>query len=164
MKHDKPPTDWKELNSRPRVSAAIRNALAIHVAQGILPTQAARAAGVREATMLAALERPHVQQVLQKIREQHQRQIEALEQLMHGEAVQQAIALMRTAKSEQVRMRAIEFFRDATKPNGSVPGRKGPKPKPAAPSPAYAYAKPTDDQSAGLKSQAPVAKAKKPDE
>ena len=101
---------------KPRISAALSKALALHILNALTPDEAALAAGVRVTTMLDALEREHVKERLAKLRKDRKARAEQMLDLYQIEAIETAATLMRTAKSETVKMRAIEFFKRGSDP------------------------------------------------
>ena len=135
------------LEPMPRPPAAIRDKTrdAI-IAMVMTPTsaeEAARAAGLRSDTMPRALEKPEVTQYIQDLAAWKDRKDAAMRQAYLAKAMDQAVNLMMTAQSEQVRLRAIEFLDRTLNPDRGAtrqPGQPNDAPDNApASSPFYGY-------------------------
>jgi len=129
-----------------RLNPALRKAIDLRVKEGLKIADACREAGLSEAGWYAAMLRPHVQEHMQNVQMQYIQEVEAMKAGYKAQAFAVAAHLMHNAKSEAVRMRAVEFFAGG----------------PAAPSvvvpitiaaPGYVYRRPTDNASGASDAQ-----------
>jgi hypothetical protein len=93
-----------------RLNPALRKAIDIRVREGLKIADVCRAAGISEAGWYVAMQRPHVQEHYQNVQLQYIQEVEALKAGYKAQAFEVAADLMRNAKSEAIRMRAVEFF------------------------------------------------------
>jgi hypothetical protein len=129
-----------------RLNPALRKAIDLRVRDGLKISDACRAAGMSEAGYYAAMLRPHVQEHYQNVQMQYIQEVEALKASYKAQAFAVAAHLMHNAKSEAVRMRAVEFFAGGPQQpsvvvqvNNAAPG--------------YVYRRPTDSASGASDAQ-----------
>lgn len=112
-----------------RISPALRDAIELKVRTGQQIKAICEHVGIHEATWFNAMKRPHVLEHMQNVQMQYIQEVDALKAGYTAQAYTVAADLMWNAKSEAIRMRAVEFF--AGKPsaptvnvqvNNSAPG------------------------------------------
>jgi AraC-like DNA-binding protein len=106
---------------RPRISRKVRDAVRVRVEEGLSIAAAAERAGMSRNGLAKALKRPAVQDLLRETQEAFIRETEALRATYKARALEVALELMHTAKSESVRARMAEFLAsDAKAPQVAV--------------------------------------------
>jgi hypothetical protein len=129
-----------------RISPALREAIDLRVRTGENIKDICKQVGISEQGWHAAMKRPIVAQHMQNVQMQYIQEVEAMKAGYKAQAFAVAAHLMHNAKSEAVRMRAVEFFAGG----------------PAAPSvvvpinitaPGYVYRRPTDNSSGASDAQ-----------
>jgi len=100
-----------------RVSAAVREALNTRVREGKKWDDCAKAAGLSPSGLYKARKQQHVQILYEELKAQYIQDVEALKALHKPRAFEVARQLMDSAKSEAVKMRAVEFFAGERKGN-----------------------------------------------
>lgn len=95
---------------RVRISAKTRKAIALIATQGKTQRQAAKLAGMNESALSRALAQPHVKNALEQAKADYIAGVQAIRTVHKARAIEVAAELMDNAKSESVRMRAVEFF------------------------------------------------------
>lgn len=122
--------------SRKRISANMRKAMTLRIEKGLTIGEACKLASISEAAWHKNLKQPHVVAVYEAIRARYVGAVEELRARHKARAIEVAAELMETAKSESVRMRAVEFFASEARPgvvvNVSQEAKSG----------VYAYPKP----------------------
>lgn len=103
-----------------RISAAVRKAIDLRVKQGMTWLEAAREAGMSEAGIHKARKRIDVQAEIERVQALYIQEVEATKASHKARAFQVARHLMDNAKSEAVRMRAVEFFAGEAKSGPQV--------------------------------------------
>jgi hypothetical protein len=94
----------------PRIGAALRKAIDLRVKEGVTILEAAKRAGLSEAGWHKAMKRQAVQEHIQNVQAEYIQEVEALKAGYKARAFAVAADLMENAKSEAIRMRAVEFF------------------------------------------------------
>jgi hypothetical protein len=146
------------------IRAKTRDAIRIAVTEGMSLPDAAEREGVAPATLDTALRKPEVQTYITALKQWKDRKDKAGREGYLGEALDEARKLMREAKSEAVRMRAIEFLHLALAPRDT-----GGRPSPMVNltqniGPGYAYSPPPDTTTAQSDLQAIEGKAQSLDD
>lgn len=123
--------------AKDRISPAVREAVRLRVREGATFLEAAKRAGLSEAGIHKAWKRPAVLALIEQEQAQYIQEVEALRAGYKAQAFEVAADLMRNAKSEAVRMRAVEFLAGGppqttvnVQVNNAAPG--------------YSYARPSD--------------------
>lgn len=90
--------------------AALRIAIDEIVLNGKTQRQAATASGMNETALSRALAKPHVNAYVEAMKAEVFAEAEQLKGRAKAIAIREGINLLRTAKSESVRARMVEFF------------------------------------------------------
>lgn len=104
----------------PRMSAKVRKAISLIATEGKTQREAARQAGMNESALSRALAREGVSEYLEQRKALFCQEVDSLKGQARRVAILTAMDLMENAKSEAVRMRAVEFFAGETKPGTAV--------------------------------------------
>jgi hypothetical protein len=146
------------------VRAKTRDALHAMVMDSLTGAEAARAAGLGTNTLSKAMQRPDVQEYVKALQTWKDKRETIRREGYLPLALDEALRLAQGAKSESVRMRAIEFLHHALAPRDSDG-----KPAPVVNltqniSPSYAYSPPPDTTTAPSDPQAIEGKAQSLDD
>ena len=130
-----------ELRTRPtRISAKLRHALSLLAREGRSQTDAAKRAGLSRQGLAKALSRPVVRDLLEVERLRFIAEADGMRAWAKARAIEVALDLMMTAKSEAVRARMAEFLAsDARAPSVAVHVDA----RQAAPAHGYQYTRPS---------------------
>lgn len=101
-----------------RVSAKVREALRLRVEEGLTWAESAERAQMSEAGIHKARKQPHVQLMFEEIKAQFIQDVEQMRAPYKAQAFEVAKDLMRNAKSEATKMRAVEFLAGESKKGG----------------------------------------------
>lgn len=93
-----------------RLSPALRHAIRLRVERGLTIVQACRAAGLSQAGWHKAMQRDAVQEYVQGVQAQYVQNVQQARARHKARAYEVAAELMESAKSEQVRLKAVEFL------------------------------------------------------
>lgn len=104
-----------------RIAPAIRAAIKLRLEEGLTIKEASARAGISEAGWYLAMQRPHVAAAYEAAEVQFIQTVERRRKQYMARDIEVAAELMERGKSEQVRMRAVEFFsREAPAPASPV--------------------------------------------
>ncbi|MFV1593288.1 hypothetical protein VWZ88_12570 [Phaeobacter sp. JH20_36] len=107
----------KATPAKPRISKKLRAAIDLYTTQRITKQSAAEQVGLAPSYLYSSLNKPHVRDYEQERFAQYIQDIEELKAPYKAEAFETAAELMRTAKSEAVRARMVEFLAGERKGN-----------------------------------------------
>jgi predicted DNA-binding protein (UPF0251 family) len=93
-----------------RMSQKLRDAIRLHVTEGLSVTDACAKARVSRAAWYKAMKRPVVQDVLSDTRRDFVETADAKKAFLKVKALEVAFDLMMNSKSEAIRARMVEFF------------------------------------------------------
>jgi hypothetical protein len=137
----------------PRIGEPMRRAFKLRIEEGLTILAACEKAGVSEAGFHAAMKKPAVQALYERMETQFIQTVERRRAGYKARAYEVAADLMERAQSEAVRMRAVEFFAAEARQPGVVvqvnAGHSG-----------YQYERPIDVASADHASQPTVIEGK----
>lgn len=104
--------DTKTIQAEPpsRFSPALREAVRLRVRNGLTITEACRAAGISDAWWYKSWLKPAFRNLYAEEQTAYIQEVECLRAGYKARAFEVAAELMHNAKSEQVRMRAVEFL------------------------------------------------------
>lgn len=102
--------DTHQTPAKTRISAKLREAMRIHVREGRNITTACQAAGMSRQGFHKAMQRPGVKAALEEEKALFVREVEASRAIFTAQALEYAVELMKSAKSETVRARMIELL------------------------------------------------------
>ena len=128
----------------PRISAKLRQAMRLHVREGLSITAATERAGMTRQGWHKAMKRPAVKAELAAEKGRFVAEVEGSRAIYTAQALEVAADLMRHAKSESVRARMVEFLagdgraqdrlpRGHTEPSHAGPGYHYSPPAPPVP-------------------------------
>lgn len=95
-----------------RISAKVRDTIALRVGHGLSWAEAAKRAGMSQAGIHKARTRPEVQAEIERQQAAYVADLEALKAPHKARALEVARYLLDNSKSDNVRARMVEFFRD----------------------------------------------------
>lgn len=125
--------------SQTRISAKLRQAMRLHVREGLSITAATEEAGMSRQGWHKAMKRPAVRAELEAQKLRFVSEVEGRRSIFVAQALEAAADLMRNAKSESVRARMVEFLAGYGQPQ--VPAAARPAEAPHE-GPAYHYPAP----------------------
>jgi hypothetical protein len=120
-----------------RLSPGLRNAVSFHVRNGLTIKQACQTAGISEAWWHKAKSKPAFRDLLLREQTEYIQEVESLRAGYKARAFEVACDLMHNAKSESVRMRAVEFL-------AGEPRQPGVVVQVSNAAPGYTYARPVN--------------------
>lgn len=100
---------------QPRISQKLRKAIELRVRKGLTVAAACEDAGMSQSGYFAAMKKTHVREFYENAVAQFVQESDGLRARAKIIAIQQALELMRTAKSETVKARMVEFLAGDTK-------------------------------------------------
>lgn len=116
----KPAHPAPERPATPRMSAKVRKAVALIATEGKTVNDAARGAGMNPSALSRALHRPGMQEYLEEQKAQFCLEVDQLKGQVRRVAILEGLSLLKTAKSEAVKARMVEFFAGDPKAGTSV--------------------------------------------
>ena len=117
MANDLTPDNTPTKPIRRRLSPKVRHAIDLYVTKGMSKAEAAREAGISEGHLYNYLMKEHAKAYEVEAKSQYLQDVESMKIPYKAQAFEVARDLMHNAKSESVRMRAVEFFAGERKGN-----------------------------------------------
>lgn len=93
-----------------RMSQKLRDAIRLHVTEGLSIVAASKQAGISRQGFHKALKRPEVRDYLKAVRQDFIETADAKKAFLKIKALEVAFDLMMNSKSEAIRARMVEFF------------------------------------------------------
>ncbi|WP_143128631.1 hypothetical protein [Rhodobacter sp. JA431] len=103
-----------------RISAKVRKAVELMVTEALPIVKAAEGAGMSRQGLSKALRRPEVQDFKAEVEARFVAEMDLLRARAEAVAIKTGLELMRSAKSETVRARLVEFFASGGKSGAGV--------------------------------------------
>jgi transposase len=118
MPNDLTPHKTPPAAKQRRMSAPVRRAIDLYITNGMSKADAAREVGISEGHLYNYLMKPHAKAYELERKVQYIQDVEEMKAPYKSQAFEVARDLMHNAKSEAVRMRAVEFFAGEHKNKG----------------------------------------------